>query len=206
MTDTVQLLTEKIYREGVEKAENRGQELIDEARKKAREIVAEAEKKAQLIIETAEKNAASIKTKTEAEIRLASRQAIGDLKQRINNLIIWQVTQKPISAAMQDVEFIQSLIRKLLEYWLKHFGRADQIKILLPKEDLAKYDDFLENQVNSFLSKGAVVEFDDSLSNGFRIEHDGSGFKISFTDSDFENYFRSHARPATYKFLFGEAE
>ena len=46
MTDTVQLLTEKIYREGVEKAENRGQELIDEARKKAREIVAEAEKKA----------------------------------------------------------------------------------------------------------------------------------------------------------------
>lgn len=204
MIDTVQLLTEKIFREGVEKAEARGKEIVDEARKKAREIVEDAEKKAEHILANAEKNAVSLKQKTEAEIRLASRQALGDLKQRINNLIILQATEKPVGDAMSDVEFIQKLINQLLTYWLKHYGRKEHIKVLLPKEDFDKYTEFVEYKINDFLNMGALVEFDDKLSKGFRIESRDNGFKISFTQSDFENYFRNFARPSTYKYLFGE--
>ena len=83
MQESVQALTDKIYQEGVAKAEVRGEQIIAEAKDKALNIVNQAEAKAEEIIAKAEQKAADLKTKVDAELRLSARQAIGSLKHDI---------------------------------------------------------------------------------------------------------------------------
>ena len=51
-------------------------------------------------------------------MRLASRQAIGLLKQRITDLLIWEVTSEPVKDAFEDGAFVKRLIEKLVDFWL----------------------------------------------------------------------------------------
>lgn len=206
MNQSVQELTNKIYEEGVAKAEARGSQIIEEARQKARKIVEQAEERQKSIIESAEQNAIELKAQIEAEIRLSARKSIGDLKQRINDLIIEEVALAPIEKAMDDVEFVQKLISKLLDTWTENFGKEEYLQLTLPDSDSEDYQTFLKQRAADFLKKGAEIQFSKKLPRGFHVEHRDIGFKISFTDEDFENYFRSFAKARTYKMLFGESD
>ena len=42
------------------------------------------------------------------------------------------------------------------------------------------------------------------MKDGFAIAPQDGRFKVSFTSEDFENYFKTFARPRTYKLLYGE--
>ena len=44
------------------------------------------------------------------------------------------------------------------------------------------------------------------MTNGFQISPEGKGFKVSFTAEDFENYFKSFAKPNISKLLFENKE
>lgn len=204
MQESVQALTEKIYREGVTKAEAKGEEIIADARQKALGIVKEAQAKADKIIEQAEQKANNRKTKVEAELRLSARQSLGMLKQKITDLIIWEVTNEPVQKAFENTQFITDLIEKLVDYWVARFGQEEHLRILLPEEDYKRYQEYLESRAQDLLKKGVKVEFKGKMSNGFQIETHDHRFKVSFTAEDFENYFRTFARPRTYKLLFGE--
>ena len=206
MQESVQLLTEKIYKEGVVKAEARGEEIIEEAKQKALNIVNQAEAKAEDIITKAEQKAADLKTKVDAELRLSARQSIGMLKQRMTDLIIWEVTNEPIEKAFENTEFVIELIEKLVDFWLASFGQEERIRILLPEEDYQRYQEFIKGRAQELLKQGMTVEFKGKMSKGFMIETEDKRFKVSFTADDFENYFRTFARPRTYQLLFGEEE
>lgn len=206
MQESVQALTDKIFQEGVAKAEARGEKIIAEAKDKALNIVNQAEAKAEEIIAKAEQKAADLKTKVDAELRLSARQAIGSLKQKMTDLIIYEVTKDPIEKAFENTGFIIELIEKLVEFWLKNFGQEERIRILLPEQDYKLYQEFIEGRAQELLKQGMTVQFQGKMSKGFMIETEDQRFKVSFTDDDFENYFRTFARPRTYKLLFGEEE
>lgn len=206
MQESIQQLTEKIYREGIEKAEERGRIIIEDAAQKARDLVDDAEAKAKVILEQAEKKAAELKMKNEAEMRLSARQAMGMLKQRLTDLVIWQLNHEPVYNALNDTPFVQTLISKLMEYWLENFGKEERLKILLPKNEYDEYRQYLETKTAELLSKGITIEFSDTMQHGFKVDAVDQGFKISFTENDFEHYFRTFARPRIYKLLFGKEE
>jgi len=204
MNTSVQELTNKIYQEGVEKAEKQGEIIIQEAREKAIQIVESAEQKSKEILRQAEKNALEIKARNEAEMKLASRQVLGDLKQRITDLVIFKITHPAVADALKDTEFIQDLISKIFDVWVQQIGQAEDLHLILPSEDQSNYDTFLENSVVSLLKKGARVSYDHKLGSGFQIMHEGEGFKISFTEKDFQNYFKMFSKSRIYTLLFGE--
>lgn len=206
MQESIQQLTEKIYREGVEKAEERAQIILEDAARKARDVVDEAEAKARQILEQAEIKATELKLKNEAEMRLSARQAMGMLKQRITDLVIWNLNHEPLHKALDDTPFIQNLIGKIMDYWLENFGKEDRLKILLPKNEYDEYRQYLETKTAELLSKGITIEFADAMQHGFQVDAVDQGFKISFTENDFEHYFRRFARPRIYKLLFGKEE
>ena len=204
MHKSVEELTKKIYQEGVEKAEAKGENIVNDAKRKAQDIVASAEAKAREIIENAEKSAADLKVKQESEMRLASRQALGLLKQRITDLLIWEVTEEPVKSAFQDGEFVKRLIEKLVDFWLANFAQEDHLEILLPEEDVNNYQQYLGATAQEWLKKGVKVEFKGTMKDGFAISPADGRFKVSFTSEDFENYFKTFARPRTFKLLYGE--
>lgn len=206
MQESIQQLTEKIYREGVQQAEVRSREMLEEAARKARDLVDEAEARAALIVEHAEKKATELSQKNESEMRLSARQAMGALKQRITDLVIFQLTHEPVHQAVQDVPFIQSIISKLIDNWLANFGQEERLRILLPQDDYQQYRAYLENKASELLRTGISIEFTGLMQHGFQVEAVDQGFKINFTSQDFENYFSNFARPRIYKLLFGKEE
>ena len=69
------LLTKKIYQEGIEKANNDAQEILDKARKDAENILKDAENRAKDIVDKANDDAANVKQKTEAlKLSLAAKE------------------------------------------------------------------------------------------------------------------------------------
>jgi len=202
MHSSVEELTRKIYQEGIEKAEKEAEEIIKEAHQKAQKIVGKAEEKSKTMIADAEKRAADLKIKNETEMRLAARQSLSALKQKIRDILVWEVTSKPFPTAFDDKEFVQELIKKLVDFWLINFGKNEGLNILLPKKDYDEAQDYVRNNVQELLKKGIKIDFDDIMTNGFQISPEDGRFKVSFTAEDFENYFKSFAKPRIFKLLF----
>ncbi len=206
MHESVQELTNKIYQEGIGKAEARAKEILDEAARKARELVDDAETKARQIIDQAEKKATEIRLKNEAEMRLSARQAMGTLKQRIADMIVWQLNHEPVKSAVNDSKFMQNLIGKLLDYWIKNNSQENRLKILLPQDEYQHYRHHLEERTQELMKAGIRIEYTSIMKHGFQIVAEDQGYRISFSDEDFENYFSNFARPRIYKLLFGKEE
>ena len=204
MNSNIDELTRKVYSEGVEKAKTKGTEIISEAKTKAQDIIKEAEKKAKNIIANAEKKAEEKRIQHEAEIKLSSRQAIAVLKQKITVLILWEVISEPISGAFQDEKFVEGLVEKLINYWTTYFGKEERLEILLPEEDYAEVQNTLRGKAQELLQKGVKIHFHGTMKDGFQISPEDGRFKVSFTSDDFENYFKTFARPRTYALLYGD--
>ena len=83
----LELLTKKIYEEGIEKAQNDAKEILDNANNKANSIIKEAENKANAILEKAQNDSAILRQKTETELSMSAKQAMASLKQQITTLI-----------------------------------------------------------------------------------------------------------------------
>lgn len=204
MNESIQQLTNKIYQEGIEKAETQAKEIIDDATQKACDLVDHAEAKAKQIIENAERKATEIKLKTETEMRLSARNAVVNLKQQLTNLIIYKLTHNSVTSAVQDTIFMQTLISKLLDYWLTQVGHEERLRILLPENEYQQYRTYLKERTADLLKTGISIEFTGAIKHGFQVDAIDQGFKVNFTDEDFEHYFSSFARPRIYKLLFGK--
>jgi V/A-type H+-transporting ATPase subunit E len=62
----------------------------------------------------------------------------------------------------------------------------------------------MRGKAQELLNKGINVEFSGTMRDGFQISPEDGRFKVRFTSEDFENYFKTFARPRTYQLLFGE--
>lgn len=87
MDTKIQELTDKIYKEGVEKGNEEAGRIIADANAQKQAILTEAEAEAKRIVAQAEKQAAELKKNTEAELKLFATQSVEALKSEVVNLI-----------------------------------------------------------------------------------------------------------------------
>ena len=139
-------------------------------------------------------------------MRLAARQALSTLQQKIRDLLVWEITSKPLPKAFDDTAFVQGLIEKLVTFWLEHFGQQEGLNILLPQKDYEEAAEYVREHAQELLKNGIKIEVNESMTNGFQISPEDGRFKVSFTAEDFENYFKSFAKPRIFRLLFGENE
>ena len=76
MENKLQELTQKLYNEGVEKANVEAEKILAEAKSEAEKVKQNAEKEAAKIISAAEQKSTEIKKNVDAELNLASKQTI----------------------------------------------------------------------------------------------------------------------------------
>ena len=76
MENKIQELTDKIYREGVEKGNTEAQKLIVNAQDEAKRIVEDARKEAEAIVAASRKSADELAENTKSELRLFAGQAV----------------------------------------------------------------------------------------------------------------------------------
>lgn len=202
MENKLQELTKKIYTEGVDKANKEAEAIIAGAKAEAENLQKQAEKDAALIIEQAEKEAREIKNNVHSEVRLSARQAISTIKQQLTGLITAKATGEEVKKAFADKEFIQRIIETTLKNWNPSGTKGVDVALLLPEKDQKELNDYFVKKQKSLLDSGLELRFDESMKTGFKIGPKDDSYQISFTEEDFENFFRNYLRPRTTELLY----
>lgn len=200
MQGKLQELTEKLYAEGVAKAETEAERILAEARQKAESIMAAAKTESAELKTQAEREVADLKRNVESELKMAAQQAMSALKDRIARLITAGMTDAPVAEALSDVEFVKQLVLAVVE---NAGSDLAALKLELPASMESKMQDFLKNSSLAKLKGGLELVFDSTLSGGFRVGPADQGFVVSFTDEGFAEFFREYLRPRTRQFLYG---
>lgn len=205
MESKLQELTAKIYEEGVEKARAEADEILQDAQRKAAQIREEANQEARKIIEVARKQGHDLQQNAAAEMKLAASQSIRAVKQQLTDLIAVKVLHKPLGEAFSDTAFLKQLITTAIQNWDAAAMPHPDVYLLLPEASRDEMDKFLSGKVHKMMEEGKLLlTFDDQLEDGFRIGPADGHYLISFTQQDFERFFRSYLRPKIAELLFNE--
>ncbi len=197
----IQELTEKIYQDGIEKARQEERVLLEGARKEAAELVESAKKEADSIVSGARSEASRVKEKLDAEIKIAAGQALSLLKQQIADLLVESVLAPSVREAVGDRAFIESLIQSVVAKWGASQARVDLL-LVLPESQKAQLEEFFASRASGLLAKGLTVRFEARMQGGFAIGPSDGSFKLSFTEKDFVQFFKSFLRQKTKELLF----
>ncbi len=206
MENKLQELTEKIYAEGVDKANQEAQQIIDNARAEVEKMHEKAGKEAEQIVDKARKEAEEIKKNVDSEIKLSARQAISTIKQQITELITARATGEKVKESFDDKEFLQKIIETAVKNWDPKSTRGIDVTVLLPEKNRKELDEYFSKKQKALLDAGLELRFDDSMEAGFKIGPKDGSYQISFTDEDFENFFRTYLRPRTTELLYSDKE
>ena len=199
MESKLQELTQKIYQDGIEKANGEAKALLDNAKKEAEQILADAKKEAEQILADAKKEAELLEQKTNAEIKVAGEQAMSLLKQEITTIL----AKNTISENVGEVVNSKELIADIVKIVAAKMGSEDMdLNIILPEKSKKDFEAFFKKEIASFLSKGMELKFEERMAGGFKITPKDGSYVLSFTEDDFVNFFQSFLRPKAKKILF----
>ena len=196
MENKIQELTEKIYREGVEKGNDEANRLISNAREEAAKIIEDARKEADAIILAARKNATEISENTQSEIKLFAGQALNALKTEVTSLLTNQVVSDAVKNFVSDKEFLNKFIVTLAEKWV-----SDE-PIVISTADAEGLKKYFATKAKEVLDKGVKVVQVNGIKSIFSISPADGSYKVNFGEEEFENYFKEFLRPQLVEMLF----
>lgn len=196
MENKIQELTDKIYREGVEKGNEEAQRLVSNAREEAEKILEEARKEADSIIASAKKTAAETAENTQSEIKLFAGQAVNALKTEIASLLTNQVVSDAVKGFVSDKDYLNKFIVSLATQWA---ANEDIVISTSDAEGLKKY--FAAN-AKSLMDKSVKIEQVNGNKTLFTISPADGSYKVNFGEEEFENYFKDFLRPQLVEMLF----
>ena len=196
MENKIQELTDKIYREGVEKGNEDAQRLVSNAREEAAKIQEEARKEADAIVAAARKSAAETAENTQSEIKLYAGQAVNALKTEITSLLTNQVVSKAVKDFVADKDYLNKFIVSLATRWV-----ADEA-IVISTSDAEGLKKFFAANAKAVLDKGVKIEQVNGNKTLFTISPADGSYKVNFGEEEFENYFKDFLRPQLVEMLF----
>jgi len=206
MTSKIQELTEKIYQEGVDKAQNQANILLKEAEDTAVELINGAQQTADNIILEAERKSQEIYQGIKEELESITRQVIAITKQKITDSIVTDSSKKLAKVLLDDKHFLKALILELVNKWDMGNGSIDDLSLLLSEKQLKELDGIFKSTALQTLQSKNQIFIDSSIKNGFQIISNSGGFKVSFSDEDLETFLKKFMKPKIQEYLFTPPE
>ena len=196
MENKIQELTDKIYREGVEKGNEEAQKLIAKAQEEAQKIVEDAHKKADSIVAAAHKSADELAENTKSELKLFAGQVVNALKSEIATLVTDNIVNIDVKAFVANKDYLNAFIVALASKWSVNepivISTADA-------EDLTKY---FAAKAKELLDKGVKIEQVNGIKTLFSVSPADGSYKVNFGEEEFMNYFKEFLRPQLVEMLF----
>ena len=194
------ILTKKIYEEGIEKAQNDAKEILEKARKDADIIIKEAETKANAILEKANNESASLKQKTDAELSMSVKQSVASLKQQITNLISNKIAVDMTTTAFKDKDFVCELMSKIIDKWSAE--SSIDLNVMMNDKEKADFEKYILAKHKNLFDKNITIVANSSQKDGFVIQPKDGSYKITFSEKMFEEFFNSYLKEYSKKLLF----
>lgn len=196
MDAKIQELTDKIYREGVEKGNEEAGRIIAEAKAEEQNMLRNARKEAEEIVAQARKEAAEWKKNTESELKMFASQAVEALKSEVTNLITGKVVSDNVKAASTDAEFMKKMMLEIAREWTKNGA------ISIQTSDAKALTSYFQANAVDLLNQGVTIEEVNGRKTSFSIAPADGSYKISFGEEEFITYFKEFLRPQLIDILF----
>lgn len=200
MESKLDVLTKKLYEEGVDKAKQEAAEIIARAKQEAAEIIAAAEGQAKELQEKTSDEMEHLKKKSESEMALSARQAVTALKQSITNLISGEVAEEIAHTGFADKTFVQELLMAIVRKWDVASGSLN-LEIILSEKEKEDFMAYVASRYKDLLDKGLEIKTGAS-SEAFIIQPKGGGYQIAFSEELFEAFFGQYMRSFTKELLY----
>ncbi len=194
--EKIQELTDKLYREGVEKGNAEGQRLVEQAQAEAEKILADARKQAEEIVADARKQADELDANTKSELKLYAGQALGALKSEIVNVVSDELVKETVKKQTSDKDFMGSFMVELAKNWAKG---EDMVISASDAEGLTAY---FKAKAKTLLDNGVKIEKVNGKSAAFSVAPADGSYKVNFGEAEFEAYFKEFLRPKLIEMLF----
>lgn len=202
MENKLDVLTKKLYEEGVGKANQEAEKIIADAKEQADRLIAEAEAKAQEIRAGVVAEAENLKKKAEGEMALSARQAVTALKQEITGLIAGKVSGEMARTAFKDEAFVQEMMAEIIKKWDVASGTLD-LEVILSEEEKEKFRQYVAVHYKDLLDKGLEVKAG-GADGAFVIRPKEGGYQVAFSEELFEAFFNRFMRSFTKGLLYSD--
>ena len=188
MDTKIQELTDKIYKEGVEKGNEEAGRIIAEANAQKDTILKDAEAEAKRIVAAAEKQA--------AELKFFATQSVEALKSEVTNLITGDIASSNVKAALMDPAYMQKVILELVKSW-----PANEF-LTIQASDSDGLKAYFEANAKGLLEKGYKIEKVSGKKASFSIIPADGSYKVTFGEDEFIEFFKEFLRPQLVEMLF----
>ena len=194
--EKIQELTEKLYREGVEKGQAEASRIIEEAKQQASQILAEAREQAQGIEAQAQKKAAELNANTKSELKLYTGQAMSALKSEIANVLTNGIVEKAVADLTDSKDFLGQFAVALASKW------AEDEPIVISSSEAESLKSYFAAHAKALLDKGVTIEKVSGKPTLLSISPADGSYKVNFGKEEFETYFKNFLRPQLVEMLF----
>ena len=194
--EKIQELTEKIYREGVEKGQAEADRIVEEAKQSAEQIIAEAREQAKAIEAQAQKKASELDANTKSELKLYTSQALNALKSEIVNVLTDKVAKDAAADLAADKNFLGQFAVMLAGKW------ADNEAVVLSSSEAEGLKEYFSKQAKELLDKGVTINKVNGKDTMLSISPADGSYKVNFGKEEFESYFKNFLRPQLVEMLF----
>jgi V/A-type H+-transporting ATPase subunit E len=201
MTDQLQDLLQRVYQEGVQKAQAEAERIVKEAQAKADDTVSKAKTEAERIVNEAHTKAEELKKNSETDLKMAASHTLNSVKQQLVDVVLLKALDEPTKAGFSDPAFLKDVILATLDAWKANNAEGT---IQISESMKGKLDEGFLSSLGSKLQGKLHVEFSPAMKQGFSLSPVDGSYKLSFTDEDFANLFKGYLRPRTAELLFSE--
>ncbi|MBR4837286.1 MAG: hypothetical protein IK004_02460 [Bacteroidales bacterium] len=203
MDNKLDILTKKIYEQGVEKANHDAVEIVENAKKEAEKILDDAKAEAERIVNQANKEAEELKTKVNADVKMAATQSIAVTKQEIEKMVVTSAAEQGVKTNLSSADFVKELVKDIVKAFNPDNASPVALDLILPEAMKAEVEPFVKNEIGKMFKSEVNVSFNKKLGGGFKVAPKDGGYVIQFTDDEFMQLIANYLRPATKKILFG---
>ena len=180
MSENLKSLLEKINQEGIKSAEEKARVIEDKAGKNAEKILGDARRLADEIIQKAKAEAEKTKTSANLSVKQASRDLLlslkEDIKKTLNKIVAGEINQALSS------EEIAGILANLIDKYAEKNGKANDIKVLVKKEDLEKIKNTFVFKLKDKVKTGVEFRPSQNINAGFSISFDKGKSYFDFSD------------------------
>ena len=196
MENKIQELTDRFYREGVEKGNEEAQKIIAQSQEEAKKIVNDAQREADALLAAAQKSAKDLEDNTKSELKLFASQAVNALKSEISSLITDKIVADSVDGFIKDKNYFNSFVVSLASKW-----SVDE-PIVISTSDAENLKKYFEAKAKTLLDKGVEIKQVNGIKTLFSISPADGSYKVNFGEEEFMNYFKEFLRPQIVEMLF----
>ena len=194
--EKLQELTEKIFREGVEKGQAEAAKIVETARAEAESIIAEAKEKAAATEAAARKAAEELDQNTRNELKMYTAQAMSALKSEVTNMLTDKITKEAASSLATDKDFLGKFAVALAEKWV-----SDE-PIVISTQEAESLKTYFAKQAKALLDKGVTITKVNGKDTLVSVSPKDGSYRVDFGEQQFEEYFKTFLRPELINMLF----